>query len=245
MIAPSDRVLPVAAAVGAGRIRGLPRHRLSPRSPRSMSRPIPIRRRRSSRSSRNIPASRRRKSSATSPFRWRSRSPARPASPISAPTRCSRSASSACSSNMAATTNFVRQQVTNRLKDATLPPAVTPVISPAGGISEILRYQLEGSARHGPDPAQDAAGLGGGAQAAHRAGRRRRRGARRQDQGIPGRDRSRPHAGLRAHAAADHQRDLHQQRQCRRPHHRGRRAIGERARRSACSARSATSATSC
>src|SRR5215510_14963754 len=40
--------------------------------------------------------------------------------------------------------NFVRQQVTNRLKDATLPTAVTPVISPAGGISEILRYQLKG-----------------------------------------------------------------------------------------------------
>src|ERR1700681_1161801 len=32
---------------------------------------------------------------------------------------------------------FVRQQVINRLKDATLPAAVTPVISPAGGISEI------------------------------------------------------------------------------------------------------------
>ena len=40
--------------------------------------------------------------------------------------------------------NFVRQQVTNRLKDATLPSVVTPVISPAGGISEILRYQLKG-----------------------------------------------------------------------------------------------------
>src|SRR5450830_513466 len=40
--------------------------------------------------------------------------------------------------------NFVRQQVINRLKDATLPAAVTPVISPAGGISEILRYQLRG-----------------------------------------------------------------------------------------------------
>src|ERR1700675_751646 len=35
--------------------------------------------------------------------------------------------------------NFVRQQVITRLKDATLPAAVTPVISPAGGISEILR----------------------------------------------------------------------------------------------------------
>ncbi len=40
--------------------------------------------------------------------------------------------------------NFVRQQVTNRLKDATLPNTVTPVISPAGGISEIMRYQLKG-----------------------------------------------------------------------------------------------------
>jgi cobalt-zinc-cadmium resistance protein CzcA len=40
--------------------------------------------------------------------------------------------------------HFVRQQVTNRLKDATLPAPVTPVISPAGGISEILRYQLKG-----------------------------------------------------------------------------------------------------
>jgi cobalt-zinc-cadmium resistance protein CzcA len=40
--------------------------------------------------------------------------------------------------------NFVRQQIINRLKDATLPSTVTPVISPAGGISEILRYQLRG-----------------------------------------------------------------------------------------------------
>jgi len=40
--------------------------------------------------------------------------------------------------------NFVRQQVTNRLRDVTLPQTVTPVISPAGGISEILRYQLKG-----------------------------------------------------------------------------------------------------
>src|SRR3954465_6083511 len=40
--------------------------------------------------------------------------------------------------------NFVRQQTLNRLKDATLPNGVTPVISPAGGISEIMRYQLKG-----------------------------------------------------------------------------------------------------
>ncbi|TMJ00019.1 MAG: efflux RND transporter permease subunit [Alphaproteobacteria bacterium] len=40
--------------------------------------------------------------------------------------------------------HFVRQQTLNRLKDATLPTGVTPVISPAGGISEIMRYQLRG-----------------------------------------------------------------------------------------------------
>src|ERR1051325_4768506 len=40
--------------------------------------------------------------------------------------------------------NFVRQQTLNRLKEATLPASVTPVISPAGGISEIMRYQLKG-----------------------------------------------------------------------------------------------------
>ena len=39
---------------------------------------------------------------------------------------------------------FVRQQAINRLKDASLPPGVQPVISPAGGISEIFRYQVTG-----------------------------------------------------------------------------------------------------
>jgi cobalt-zinc-cadmium resistance protein CzcA len=39
---------------------------------------------------------------------------------------------------------FVRQQVINRLKDLSLPPGVQPVISPAGTISEIVRYQLKG-----------------------------------------------------------------------------------------------------
>jgi heavy metal efflux system protein len=39
---------------------------------------------------------------------------------------------------------FVRQQTLNRLKDAVLPSAVQPVISPAGGISEIFRYELRG-----------------------------------------------------------------------------------------------------
>ena len=38
----------------------------------------------------------------------------------------------------------MRQQTLNRLKDATLPNGVQPVISPAGGISEIMRYQLKG-----------------------------------------------------------------------------------------------------
>ncbi|HVG51249.1 MAG TPA: efflux RND transporter permease subunit, partial [Xanthobacteraceae bacterium] len=40
--------------------------------------------------------------------------------------------------------NFVRQQAINRLKDVTLPPGVQPVISPAGTISEIFRYELRG-----------------------------------------------------------------------------------------------------
>src|SRR4051812_37127404 len=40
--------------------------------------------------------------------------------------------------------HFVRQQTLNRLKDAALPTGVQPVISPAGGISEIMRYQLKG-----------------------------------------------------------------------------------------------------
>src|SRR6187399_1657723 len=40
--------------------------------------------------------------------------------------------------------HFVRQQTLNRLKDAVLPAGVTPVISPAGGIGEIMRYQLKG-----------------------------------------------------------------------------------------------------
>jgi cobalt-zinc-cadmium resistance protein CzcA len=39
---------------------------------------------------------------------------------------------------------FVRQQALNRLKDANLPAGVQPVISPAGGISEIYRYQVTG-----------------------------------------------------------------------------------------------------
>src|ERR1051326_7096995 len=44
---------------------------------------------------------------------------------------------------------FVRQQALNRLKEAELPSTVQPVISPAGTISEIFRYQL--SRPHGMD----------------------------------------------------------------------------------------------
>src|SRR4249919_660118 len=40
--------------------------------------------------------------------------------------------------------HFVRQQAINRLKDVALPPGVQPVISPAGTISEIFRYELRG-----------------------------------------------------------------------------------------------------
>src|SRR5215218_9128436 len=39
---------------------------------------------------------------------------------------------------------FVRQQALNRLKDVELPPTVQPVMSTAGTISEIFRYQLAG-----------------------------------------------------------------------------------------------------
>ena len=88
--------------------------------------------------------------------------------------------------------HFVRQQAVNRLKDVQLPKDVQPVISPAGGISEIFRYELRGPAGHGRDAAQDDPGLGRRAQAAHRAGRRRRRRDGRQYQGIPGRGRSQP-----------------------------------------------------
>src|SRR5262245_16693686 len=40
--------------------------------------------------------------------------------------------------------HFVRQQAINRLKDAELPNNIQPVISPAGTISEIFRYELKG-----------------------------------------------------------------------------------------------------
>ncbi len=40
--------------------------------------------------------------------------------------------------------HFVRQQALNRLREAELPTSVQPVISPAGTISEIFRYQLVG-----------------------------------------------------------------------------------------------------
>src|SRR5256886_4931580 len=40
--------------------------------------------------------------------------------------------------------HFVRQQSINRLREAGLPQGVQPVISPAGTISEIFRYELKG-----------------------------------------------------------------------------------------------------
>lgn len=41
---------------------------------------------------------------------------------------------------------FVRQQTINRLNEAKVPDGVQPKISPAGGISEIFRYQVKGPA---------------------------------------------------------------------------------------------------
>jgi cobalt-zinc-cadmium resistance protein CzcA len=118
--------------------------------------------------------------------------------------------------------NFVRQQTLNRLKDATLPTGVTPVISPAGGISEIMRYQLKGPPGM---PLTELKTLQDWV-----VEHRRRIGARRQDQGIPGRDRSQQDDGLWPDAAADHHGDLVGQFQCRRPHHFDGRAIGQCAR---------------
>src|SRR6266487_4722056 len=40
--------------------------------------------------------------------------------------------------------HFVRQQTINRLREADLPQGAQPVISPAGAISEIFRYELKG-----------------------------------------------------------------------------------------------------
>lgn len=40
--------------------------------------------------------------------------------------------------------HFVRQQVINRLREVALPNNVQPLISPAGAISEIFRYELKG-----------------------------------------------------------------------------------------------------
>ena len=42
--------------------------------------------------------------------------------------------------------NFARRQTINRLSDAALPQGVQPVISPGGGISEIMRFQIVGPA---------------------------------------------------------------------------------------------------
>ena len=47
---------------------------------------------------------------------------------------------------------FVRQQAINRLKDVELPSGVQPVISPAGKISEIFRYELIGPPEIGRAP---------------------------------------------------------------------------------------------
>src|SRR5262249_35718549 len=108
--------------------------------------------------------------------------------------------------------HFVRQQTINRLRDADLPQGVQPVISPAGTISEIFRYELKGP----PDmdlielktlqdwvverrlrmvPGEsDVLVLGG------------------KTKEVSGRDRPQSHARLRRIDTADHQRDRDQQR---------------------------------
>ena len=126
--------------------------------------------------------------------------------------------------------NFVRQQALNRLKDASLPAEVQPVISPAGTISEIYRYQLTGP------PGMDVMQL---RTLQDWVVERRLRlvpgvsdvlvlgGKTKEYQAEIDLDRLRAY-GLTL--AAGHHRDLHQQRQRRRPHHLDGRAVGERAR---------------
>ena len=126
--------------------------------------------------------------------------------------------------------HFVRQQTLNRLKDAVL-----PVRRDAGDLARRRHRRdhalsAQGSADDVADRAEDHPGLGGGAAAAHRAGHRGCVRARRQDQGIPGRDRSQQADVLRADTAADHHGDLGRQLECRRPHHLDGRAVGQRAR---------------
>ena len=90
--------------------------------------------------------------------------------------------------------NFVRQQVINRLKDATLPAGVKPVISPAGGISEIFRYQLRGRRAWTSSQLKTLQDWVVERKLRIVPGVADVLGARRQDQGIPGRDRSQPDA---------------------------------------------------
>src|SRR5215831_11406886 len=123
--------------------------------------------------------------------------------------------------------HFVRQQTINRLREADLPQGVQPVISPAGTISEIFRYELKGP----PDMdlielktlqdwvverrlrmvpgVSDVLVLGG------------------KTKEVSGRDRPQSHARLRRIDTADHQRDRDQQRQCWRPNDRDGRAGGQ------------------
>ena len=234
------------AAAGVGGIRRVSRRSASPHSPTLNIEAYPDPAPPIIEIIASGPASRRRRSSATSRSRSRSRSRARPGLKYIRSNTVYALGFIRLQFEYGRDYNFVRQQAHQPAEGRRrCPTGVQPVISPAGGISEIFRYQLKGPPGDGPDRAEDAAGLGGGAQAADRAGRGRRRGARRQDQGIPGRDRPQPDDGLRPDAAADHDRDLDRQRQCRRPHHRDRRAVGQRARHRRRAARSRTSATSC
>jgi cobalt-zinc-cadmium resistance protein CzcA len=121
----------------------------------------PARRRRSSRSSRNGPADRRRvERYVTIPIEIAVAST--PGLKYIRSTPSSRSASAAA---VRYERNCCAPAGHQSLKDVTLPTGVQPVISPAGGISEIV-LSAQGSTRDGPDRAQDAAGLGGRASSA-------------------------------------------------------------------------------
>ena len=141
--------------------------------------------------------------------------------------------------------HFVRQQTINRLKDVQLPPGVQPVISPAGGISEIFRYQLTGP------PGMDVMELKTIQDWVVERKLRIVPGVA--DVAVLGGNTKEYQVEVDLNQMMSYGLTLPQiisaisteQLQRRRPHHRDRRAVGQRARHRRHHARSRTSATSC
>ena len=122
---------------------------------------------------------------------------------------------------------FVRQQAFNRLKDAALPAGRAAGDFAGGQDQRDHPLPARRPAEHGSDQLKTLQDWVVERSLRYRAGRCRCARAWRQDQGVSGRDRPQSDDGLRPHVAADHQRHLGQQLQCRRPDHRDRRAVGQ------------------